>query len=119
MSIILLIAGSRDTTIVTAHLEGLLNRWVTEHGRPTMVLHGGARGIDRMGGEWAKALGIPTMVYQPDWRGKGRGAGLARNTDMVEAATHVVAFHNGTSRGTADTMNKAKARGKPLKVYDC
>jgi hypothetical protein len=40
-----------------------------------------------------------------------RGAGRKRNTVMAEAADALIAVYDGASRGTADMIRKAKARG--------
>jgi hypothetical protein len=63
----------------------------------------------------AERRGLAVQVYPADWR-EGRGAGLARNTLIVEAADKVLAFWDGRSRGTADTMRKARAAGKRLAI---
>ena len=121
--ITLLVAGSRETNgFLQAQLNEALNAWVGARSRPVLVIHGGAAGIDKMAGVWAESAGLDVKVYVPDWKGgssKGKynpGAGLARNTEMVDAATHVVVFWNGHSKGTADTIAKAKAKGRALDV---
>ena len=47
--------------------------------------------------------------------GLGRKAGPIRNTWMLDYASEeepeVIAFWNGTSKGTVDTIRKAKKRG--------
>ena len=39
-----------------------------------------------------------------------------RNPDIVAAADRVVAFWDGTSRGTADSIEIARKTGKPVAV---
>jgi hypothetical protein len=125
LPMVLLVAGSRETTraFMHTHLCEALDQWVAKHGKPSLVIHGGARGIDKMADAWATAAGYTIQVYVPEWKtDKGtvdRGAGLARNTDMVQAATHVVCFWNGKSADTADTIRKTRELGKPLDIYEC
>jgi hypothetical protein len=53
----------------------------------------------------------------PDWFAHGRVAGLMRNSQIVDYAEEVFAFHDGTSRGTLDTIRKAREAGKLRKVF--
>lgn len=48
------------------------------------VLHGGARGADGLGGEWAKAHGLPVLVMPAPWQTHGNQAGPTRNQWMLE-----------------------------------
>jgi hypothetical protein len=40
-----------------------------------------------------------------------------RNSQIVDYAEEVFAFHDGTSRGTLDTIRKAKKAGKLKKIF--
>jgi N-glycosidase YbiA len=75
------------------------------------VVSGGARGVD----DWAKmhALNTPGLHYREwpaDWS-QGRGAGIARNTQIIADSHACLAFWDGVSRGTKDSILKAHARG--------
>jgi len=83
----------------------------------TEVISGGARGVDSLGEEWAKARGIKVSRFPADWKTYGRGAGMIRNSLMLEEAEAVVAVWDGESRGTLDMMRKTKKAGKPLFVW--
>lgn len=80
------------------------------------VVTGGARGADALAEEWARERGVPVVVLRADWRRFGRGAGPRRNAEVVAAATAVLAFWDGASRGTADTVRRARAAGVPVHV---
>jgi hypothetical protein len=47
---------------------------------------------------------------------KGRTAGFTSNTTIVRDSDVVIAFWDGKSTGTLDTIEKAKALGKPVGV---
>lgn len=47
-----------------------------------------------------------------------RQAAFARNGWIVEDAEQVVAFWNGSSSGTADTLERARLAGVPRHVYE-
>lgn len=71
-------------------------------------LHGGARGLDRMVDHVMKYYGWEVESVLPDWKKFGKRAGMLRNTEMLERRPdYVVAFWDGFSRGTLDTISKA------------
>ena len=81
------------------------------------IVSGGAMGADKLAERYAKEMGIPTTIFKPDWNGPyGRGAGLARNGDIVDASDMVVAFWDGESHGTLNTINQARKKGKEVKI---
>lgn len=80
------------------------------------VVSGGARGADTMAIEYAKRKGIPYTEYPADWAVYGRAARFIRNKQIVDSGVDIViAFWNGFSSGTADTINYANKQNK--KVY--
>jgi len=81
-----------------------------------VVISGGARGVDTMAVEAARARGLAVEVYPADWDRFGRSAGFRRNATIVERAERVVALWDGLSRGTAHTIRLAKLAGKPVLV---
>lgn len=82
----------------------------------TTVIHGGARGVDTTAGRAARACGLAVEVVQPDWARYGRAAGPLRNRAMVEGCDYLVAFWDGSSRGTKSAIDAAKHLGKDLDV---
>jgi hypothetical protein len=80
----------------------------------TEVVSGGARGVDRLGEEFAVAHHLHVKRFLPNWK-LGRGAGFIRNIEMAEYADALIAIWDGVSRGTAQMIREAKKRG--LRVY--
>lgn len=79
-----------------------------------MILHGGARGADRLADIIARALGFEVEVYPADWT-LGKYAGILRNLEMLDSKPDlVIAFWDGSSRGTKHTMDAAFKRGIPV-----
>ncbi|MDE1837210.1 MAG: DUF2493 domain-containing protein [Euryarchaeota archaeon] len=101
-----LLCGDRDWTD-----GGLILRILVTLPQVAMVLHGGCRGADLLGGWAARRLGIAVEVFPADWAGEGRAAGPLRNARMLAEGRPdlVLAFHDdiGSSRGTADMIRKA------------
>lgn len=87
---------------------------------PTLVVSGGARGVDKAGEEWAGENNLPIKRFTPDWDGLGKGAGLVRNNEMADYADALVAVRYGgeTSRGTTHMINVAKVKGLLVLVMD-
>ena len=84
----------------------------------TVVVSGGAPGVDSFAEEAAKAHGLETLIFSADWEQLGRRAGPIRNARIVAHADRVVAFWDGTSRGTLNTVLLARHAGLPVEVRD-
>ena len=73
------------------------------------IISGGARGADLLAERYADEVGIEKMIFYADWEKHGKKAGYIRNAEMIkENPNLVVAFWDGESNGTKDTINKAK-----------
>lgn len=77
------------------------------------IVSGGAKGADSAGEAWGKYWNIKIEKYLPDWDKHGKAAGFIRNQQIVDNSDMIVAFWDGESRGTADTIEKAKKAKKP------
>lgn len=108
---IVAIIGSRDFDRLDLVVD-----YVKALPKGTTVVSGGARGVDRIATLTAHSSGLTTRVWYPDWEGEGKGAGFARNSRIVDDCERLVAFWDGQSRGTLDSLKKAKAAGKPAEV---
>jgi hypothetical protein len=106
-----IIAGSRDITDYNLILKAVKEaRFVI-----TEVVCGGARGVDRLGKEFAEKNHISIKFFIPDWDGKGKAAGHIRNREMVDYADALIAIWDGKSAGTKGMIDYATKKG--LKVY--
>jgi len=82
----------------------------------TIVVSGGARGVDSIAEEVAKELRLKVEIYLPDWDAHGRAAGYLRNREIVAAADEVFIFWDGASRGAMHSVAIAREMGKPVTV---
>lgn len=94
----------------------------------SLIVSGGARGVDTIGVDWAKERGIPFKEYLADWKDMSEPcltkygsygpynalAGFKRNTTIIENCDLVIAFWNGKSPGTKDSIMKAENLGKEV-----
>lgn len=109
------IVGSRQG-VQSAAVE----RFVSVLGRKypdSVVVSGGAQGVDSWAVETAHIVGLLTEVFPAEWEKYGRSAGYRRNVQIVDAADIVVAFTTG-SPGTRHTIDIARAKGIPVYVFD-
>ena len=100
-----LVCGGRDydnTERVCDVLAGL---------RPSLVIHGAARGADSLAGLWARMSGVDVAEFPANWDKHGKAAGHIRNAQMLTEGKPdvVVAFPGG--RGTEDMKRRARAAG--------
>lgn len=79
----------------------------------TEIISGGAKGADTLGANFAENNDISLKVFPAEWDKYGKRAGFIRNQTIVDNCDIVLAFWNGKSKGTADTIEKAKRAKKP------
>lgn len=86
--------------------------------KPTLLISGGAKGVDSMAEAAAKALGIPTCIFHPsqqNWPAfRERNLLIAKGCDML------IRVKSNTTKtfGSGWTMERAKEFGKPVKEYE-
>ena len=81
------------------------------------IVSGGCRSADLLAERFAKENNIPKIVLKPNWK-NGRGAALTRNTDLILKSEYVIAFWDGKSPGTRDSITKARKSNKKVYIYD-
>lgn len=119
---VVLVCGGRDycnERRVYLVLDMILGEWCDQHDRRAFaVVHGGARGADRLAGAWARARGIREIACEADWDTHGKAAGYIRNAQMLDEYEPrlVVAFKGG--RGTAHMVRLARAAGVEIEEFE-
>jgi hypothetical protein len=105
------VVGSRcfdDYGLVKAELDSMTN--IEE------IVTGGAIGADALGEEYAIKNNIKTTVFLPDYKTYGRCAPIKRNLEIILNCDCVVAFWDGNSRGTLNSITTATKNNKPVKI---
>ena len=92
-------------------------RYVAQLPRDTIVITGGAEGVDLTAERAARELSIDVDVYLADWDRYGKAAGPIRNQKIVDECDRLVAFYDGTSPGTKNVISLASKAGKLDKVF--
>jgi hypothetical protein len=84
----------------------------------TRVISGGAGGADTLAEQYATEHNIPKKIFHAQWDLFGKKAGFLRNTTIVENSELIIAFWDGRSRGTRDSIGKAnKLKKSTFIVY--
>lgn len=109
---VLMITGSRGWTDA-ASIFDVLSDYRTDE---WVVIHGGAKGADKLAGQIAENMGFEVQVYLADWVGNGRAAGFIRNTQMAKVADQCLAFWDGESRGTKHAIDECRRLEVPTRV---
>ena len=81
------------------------------------VISGGARGADSLAARFACQHGLRLITIRADWETHGRKAGPIRNSEIVAQADVLVAFWDGASAGTRDSIAKARAAGTRVLIF--
>lgn len=107
------VVGSRDFSDME-----MVKRFIRALAEDTVVISGGARGVDSVAEGEAGKRDLAVEIYPADWAKYGKRAGYIRNMIMVDKADVVVAFWDGESIGTVISVTLAKEAGKLLCVFD-
>ena len=88
---------------------------------PTAIITSECKGTDSLAVSYANAHGIPCAIVLPKHKTDNAikyhpRYFHMRNREIVNAADHVLAFWDGTSKGTKSTMDYARKTGTPLTV---
>lgn len=91
-------------------------RYVMELPADSVVVSGGAAGVDTWAAMAARERGLVVVEYLADWEANRRAAGFIRNQLIVDQSDEIVAFWDGKSPGTRDTIKRARAALKDVTV---
>lgn len=123
--VVLVVTGGREYTeesVITMALK-TVGRELGATRENAVVVHGNARGADRLAGAWAESVGVRTVAVPAQWKAEGSRAGFKRNVRIVKRALAnvergdtvvVVAFPGGT--GTDHMVRTCREAG--LRVFN-
>ena len=102
------VIGSRNLTV------GDMDKYIPFECKE--IVSGGARGIDKCAESYAKEKGLRVTLFLPDYERYGRGAPIVRNKQIVDYADVIIAFWDGSSRGTKSVIDYCEKMGKECRV---
>ncbi|MCL2069023.1 MAG: DUF2493 domain-containing protein [Oscillospiraceae bacterium] len=82
----------------------------------TLIISGGAPGVDTAAERYAHEHGIAFHKILPDYDSHGRRAPIVRDTQIVRESQLVLAFWDFRSRGTSFTISECIRLGVPVRV---
>lgn len=96
-------------------MDDVLNKFTI-----TEIIHGAARGADRMAGVYAERQGIPVHIFPANWDKYGNAAGPIRNQQMLTEGKpeKVIAFLAPDSRGTKHMISISQKAGVPVEIVN-
>lgn len=99
--------------------EETLDRIIPLYDSPELI-SGHASGADMLAEEYAQKNNLRITVFKPDWKKYGRAAGPIRNREMIQFAAEeqpvIIAFWNGSSRGTKNMIEQGEKAGAKIHV---
>lgn len=100
-----IIAGSRNVTDYSIVYEAIKNSgWMHDI---SVVISGGAKGVDTLGERFAKEHQLPVERYLANWNKYGKAAGYKRNQEMAMDAEALIAVWDCKSKGTGHMIEIA------------
>ncbi len=123
-----IIAGSRtitDYNVVRKAIFLALWNWRKGYSDVTEVISGGAKGVDKLGEQWAIKNNKTYHIFPAFWEEQGKRAGYLRNCGMAEYVGKkqsgeiggLIAIWDGKSKGTKMMIDIAKKEGLKIYVY--
>jgi len=84
--------------------------------KDTIIVSGGAKRVDKTAEKMGEKMGMKVVLFKPDWKKYGRGAGIVRNKEICEYSDMICAFWDGKSKGTLNTIDTAKKMNMIVQV---
>lgn len=115
-----LVVGSRDFDNYKLLCEKL--DYLLMNQKEVIIVSGGAKGADTLAERYANEHGYGLTIFRANWN-IGKKAGFLRNLDMHKHIASfenrgVVAFWNGTSKGTEQSFELAVRYNNPIRIYN-
>jgi predicted Rossmann fold nucleotide-binding protein DprA/Smf involved in DNA uptake len=104
------IVGSREFAPLS-----LVAEFVASLSADLIIVSGAAKGVDAHAAACARAHNLEVLEIPADWR-RGKSAGMQRNAEIVCSSDVIIAFWDGSSAGTAHSVELARRSGIPMFV---
>ncbi len=108
-----LFSGSRDW-----HNQKAVEEVIAALPPDSTVIHGGARGLDKIAGVLAHSYSLPVKRYAAEWNKLGKAAGPIRNLKMIKEGhpDHIYIFfkEGAVNKGSKNMLRLAIKNNIPL-----
>jgi hypothetical protein len=112
----IIIAGSRnfnDYNLLKSSCDNLLTQFTNIE-----IVSGTAQGADKLGERYAGEKGYVIKQFPANWDKFGKSAGYIRNDEMAKYSDMLIAFWDGTSKGTKHMIDLANKRGIKVEIVN-
>ena len=118
------IVGARAMTDYGV-FKPIIDAWIAAHGRPDVIVSGGAVGADSLAERYAEEHDIAMIMHLPKFFLPSPQRYYERNRDIVDDSDYIIAFpslklgkdYHNTRGGTQHTMRYADGTDTPLDIY--
>lgn len=110
-----IIAGGRDFKNYD-YLKECCNKALSNQ-TDIQIVCGMAKGADLMGKRYCQEKNFKIAEFPADWDGLGKKAGFMRNEQMADHSNALIAFWDGSSKGTKHMIDLATKKGLKVKIY--
>ena len=115
-----IIAGGRDFEdyeYMCEELTDLFYNTIDFKRKEIKIITGMAKGADTLAIRYAEEHKMTKILFPANWKAYPRIAGFLRNYDMLNVATHLIAFWDGKSSGTKHMIDIAQEKGIPTYIF--
>jgi len=82
------------------------------------IISGGAQGADSLARTYAQKNNIELIELLPDYDTHNKIAPFLRNIEIIKQSDYVIAFWDGSSKGTTHSIKVAKKEKKPITIIN-
>ena len=114
----LIVAGGRDFndyTLLSDSIFYLAHNIYADN--EVSFVSGMANGADNLGYSFAVSHNVKRYMFPADWS-LGKSAGFIRNKQMGDFSDGLLAFHDGTSRGTKHMIDYMRSINKQVHIVN-
>ena len=80
------------------------------------IVSGAAKGADKLGEKYAEERDFSIKRFPADWGTFGNAAGYRRNVEMAVYGDALIAFWDGSSKGTEHMINIAREQDLKIRI---
>lgn len=111
-----IVAGSREFNnekFIFKKLDELLKQY-----QDIEIVEGACRGVDLIARKYAINNDLSLKEFPAQWNTYGKAAGGIRNDQMAKYADVLIAFYDGSSKGTSNMIKAAKRENLDVHIVN-
>lgn len=110
------IVGCRDFSNYDFFKDNIEKNPCTKRLHIKKIITGDANGVDSLARRYASEKSIYCVMYQAVWHEHGFAAGPIRNQQIINDSDILIAFWNGVSKGTKNSIDLAVKKKIPVVI---